>query len=173
MTMLRLLPFIYALLFILSRKIDVKVHKGDELTVKINFNIFAIILKEDKIKRNSIKNLSRMIKNAKHTYKALKYIISKSDVTYYRYAYPQYEDETFFALKSVYTYASEQFLISYLSINAKSFRLLERQNLPKSEADNSLFDINIHFSLLQLIISALLLLYYIVKNNIRRVLNNV
>lgn len=51
MILLRLLPIIFALLFLLSRRIDVDVSKHKEMTVKINFNILAVVFTEDKIKK--------------------------------------------------------------------------------------------------------------------------
>ena len=39
--------------------------------------------------------------------------------------------------------------------------------------NNSAIDISFHFSLIRLIISALILLYYIVKNKVKRVIRNV
>ena len=173
MILLRLLPLIYALLFILSRRIDVKVHKADELTVKVNFNIFALLLTEDKFKRIRIKSVSRFIKNAKHIYKPISYIITRSDVIFSRYMHLQNDNASLSVIKSAYAYASSHFLISYLSGNAKSFQLIEWENLVQDQNDSTIFDINIHFSLLHLIISALLLLYYIVKNNLKRMLKNV
>ena len=173
MMLLRLLPFIYALLFILTRRIDVKVHKAEELTVKVNFNIFALLFSEDKIKKISIKSMSRFLKNARHIYKPIRYIISKSDITFLRYEYLLDETALHPVLKDTYAFASNQFLLLYLSSNAKSFRITERKNRVQDINNNTIFDINIHFSLSHLIISALLLLYYIVKNNLKRVLKNV
>lgn len=171
MILLRSLPLIYALLFILTRRIEVKVHKAKGLTVKINFNIFALVLKEEKIKKKSFKNIFRLIKNARHTYKSIDYLISKSGVELHRYVYLPNENTQL--IKTAYEYASIQFWISYLSANAKDFHLSDLKCASKDEYNDALFDMEIRFSFLYLIISALLLLYYIVKKNLKRMLKHV
>ena len=173
MIVLRLLPLIYALLFILTRRIDVKVSKADELTVKISFNIFALLFTENKIKRARLKSITRIIKNARYNYKPISYLISKSNVVFSRYTHLQDDGTSLSVIKNAYTYASSQFLISYLSSTAKSFHLVEQEKFIQNKISNTVFDINIHFSLSHLIISAMLLLYYIVKNNLKKVMKNV
>lgn len=173
MMLLRLLPLIFALLFILSQKIDVKVHRTDRLTVKINFNILALVLQEDKIKKNGLKSISRIIKNVKHFHKSIDYILSKSEVRLLKHEISNNETEVFSIIKSAYSYASRQFLISYLERNAKKFRIIEQKNYNIDISSNTVFDLDIHFSLWHLIISALILLYYTVKRRFKRLLKNV
>ena len=61
----------------------------------------------------------------------------------------------------------------YLFLKSNVRLVKSRRNDDKAEVNNSHIDILFHFSLLQLIISALILLYYIVKSKVKRVIKNV
>ena len=61
----------------------------------------------------------------------------------------------------------------YLFLKSNVRLVKSRRNDDKADVNNSHIDILFHFSLLQLIISALILLYYIVKSKVKRVIKNV
>ena len=61
----------------------------------------------------------------------------------------------------------------YLFLKSNVRLVKSRRNGDKADVNNSHIDILFHFSLLQLIISALILLYYIVKSKVKRVIKNV
>ena len=158
MIVLRLLPIFVIVLFILFQRNSIRIIKCERLTVKINLNIFAITLTEEKIKRfrpakalKSVKSIYRIIKSAR-------YLISKSDF-------------------SVLTTESvtNQFLLSYLSANARSvqYSFIESNNRENDIGCKNALDITARFSLVYLIISALIFLYYTVRNKLKRVIKNV
>ena len=173
MMVLRLLPIVFALLFILSRRIDVKVYKSNRLTVKINFNILALIIREGNNQKIRFKSLVRFIKNAKPSYRFLNYLISKSEVVLFEHENSRDENEDSSIFKTAYTYLSNQFIISYFERTAQKFRISKYEKRDISIGNSTVFDLNIHFSLWHLIISALILLYYLAKERVGRLLKNV
>ena len=171
MALLRFLPIFCLLLFALTRKINIRVTKSDELTVKINFNIVALVLTEAKIKKRWINKLPNLIKNVKGALKPLKYLVSKSEVLIISCINSNPESRRFPVIYSACFYASTQFIISYLQKNARSLRFASNTN-PKSDYEKASLDISFCFPLYHLIISALLFLYYTLKYKIKRVLKN-
>lgn len=130
MDLLRLLLIITTLLFILFQRIDVRVTKGEKLTVKISFIFFALVLIEEKAKKRRLWHFSKIRKRLKALFKSSKYLLSRSDIIFHRHTYGD-----------------------------------DAQNYPKP-----IIDVSFHFSLFNLIISALILLYYIIKNKVKRVI---
>ena len=173
MIFLRLLPILCALLFILTRRIDVKVTKQEDVTVKISFNILAIVLSEDKIKKRSIRKISKLMKYRSGILRATDYILSKSSVALYKSNATDKSARSLPVLYNASMGATVYFLISYLEKSSKSFKFQESQGYNNSGHPSLEFNLFLHFSLWHLIISALLFLYYIVKNRVKRVLNNV
>jgi len=173
MIVLRLLPIFFTLLFILSRKTNIRVTKSEELTVKINFNIFAIVLSEEKIKKRGLKKLPKLLKNAKGILKSLDYLVSKSEVRIIKCKIPDSSDKKFPVVRNAYFLASMQLLISYLERNCKKILYIDQENYYKILDNAAALDLSLHFPFYYLIISALLFLYYIVKNNVKRVLKSV
>lgn len=174
MVILRLLPVSFVLLFILLQRVDVKVKTRDRLTVRIDLNIIAIILSEDKIKKKHLGRIPKLLKNLPIVYKVIKYLVAKSDVTVIEYNDPLFdvEDDIF---KNARRYAIYQIVYSYLATNSKSFHFTENRvySDEKDKEKTSDFDLIFRFSLFHLINSALLFLYYIVKNKAKRVIKNV
>ena len=172
MILLRLLPIIFALLFLLSRRIDVDISKHKEMTVKINFNILAVVLTDDKIKKGRLKSFSKLIKSTKSILRSADYLISRSDVKLYSFTDIQHGISTpiFY---NAYRVATLRFIAAYLERNARKFQFAEIQNTDSEVQNRSGFNLLLHFSLWHLIISALIFLYYIVKNRVKRVFQNV
>lgn len=157
MKLLRLLPIFTAILFVLSSKYSVRITKGEKLTVKINFNIFAIVIYEDKTHKNRLKNLFKSFRRIKGAIRSAKYLISKSDVV-------------IFGSGKI----TDHILRVYLEANAKRFRYKNTDSFYRSNLQNNgEMDIIASFSLTNLIISALIFLYYTVKAKLKRVIKNV
>ena len=171
MVILQLLPIICALLFAFTQKIDIRVTKADNLTVKINLNIFAILLTEDKIQKKGIRRLSRIRKNLKSFLLAMDYLISKSEVRIYRLDISNTDLSVLSMLQSISRFASIGIAISYLEKNASSVKFIDIS--PQYDENKTVLDFSIHFSLWSLIIFTSLFLYYRVKSKIKRVLKNV
>ena len=162
MWFLRLLPIGVTLLFILFQCVDVTVVKRDNLTIKINFNLLAIVLYDDKKKRIRLKNLRKYMFLTQAGIKSLKYIVSKSRITVY--SPTSYTD----AFNGVGVgFLSATMLIPYLAANAHSFRYFDRYH------GAAHLDISLRISYICAFISALLFLYYSVRIKIRRTLKNV
>ena len=175
MVILRLLPVSFVLLFILLQRVDVKVKTRDRLTVRIDLNITAIILSEDKIKKKHLGRIPKLLKNLPIVYKVLKYLVAKSDVTVIEYNDNPLIDGEDDIFKNARRYAIYQIVYSYLATNSKSFHFTENRvySDEKDKEKTSDFDLIFRFSLFHLINSALLFLYYIVKNKAKRVIKNV
>ncbi len=175
MMLLRLLPITFALLYILLQRVDVKVTKRDTLTVKINFNIIALVLHEEKINKQRLKQLSGLLKNASSALKTLKYLISKSDVAVKIYDIPYESSDPITIIKNAGIKASSRLFFSYLGICSRSLNIITAEENFDDNSDPNMpgFDASLHFPLYHLIISALFFLYYIVKNKVKRVIKNV
>ena len=175
MVILRLLPISFVLLFILLQGVDVKVKTIDRMTVRIDFNIIAIILTEDKIKKKHLGKMSRLLKNLPTIYKVLRYLVKKSDITVIEHN----QDPLFVGendiFKSAGRYAIYQIIYSYLLTNSRNFYFTENRvySNEASREKSSDFDLLFHFSLFHLINSAVILLYYIVKSKVKEVIKNV
>lgn len=160
-----------ALLFAFTRKIDIRVTKYDKLTVKINLNIFAILLTEERIRKRSIRKLSRIRKSFKSFLLAIEYLISKSEVRIYSLNTSNTDLSVLSILQSISRFASIGIAISYLEKNARSVKFIDTS--PQYYKNKTVLDFSIHFSLWSLIIFTSLFLYYRVKNKFKRVLKNV
>lgn len=171
MVILQLLPIICALLFAFTRKIDIRVTKADNLTVKINLNIFAILLTEDKIQKKGIRRLSRIRKNLKSFLLAMDYLISKSEIRIYEFNPSNDDFSVLSVLQSISLFASFSIALSYFKKNSGAVKF-PTQTAPTYQSNTAL-DFSIHFSLWILIIFTSLFLYYKVKSKIKRVLKNV
>ena len=167
MLILRWLIAVSGLVFILLQRIDVKITRHAKPTVKISFNILALVLTEDNIKKTNLKRIRGLIRNLIGALKAFGYLISKSDVVIVRYE--RNVDEAISSpINQARLIATSQFTTSYFDSKAKSLSFVN-ENKPKDTS----FDVSFHFSLFNLIISALIFLYYIVKNKVKRVLKHV
>lgn len=173
MGFLRLLPIFFLLLFILTRRVDVRVIKNEAFIVKISFNILALVLTEDKVRRKNVRKITNLLRSFKVFLKSIDYLISKSTVNVFRCDFADADKKRFPILYSASFYASVQILIYYLTKNSKKINYHDNQIFHTQESRRDFIDLSIHFSLWNMIISALLLLYYIVKNNVKRALKNV
>ena len=172
MIFLQLLPIFCALLFTFTRKINIRVAKHDELTVKINFNIIAIILTEEKLKKNGLKRIARGLKSFKNIIKPCEYLIKRSEFRVYRCTPVSDSNKLFSVLLSISILASLGVVLTLLKENARSIKFIDDHNNPES-THAAIFEFSIHFSLLNLFIFTAMYLYYTVKNKIKRVIENV
>ena len=172
MMFLQLLPIFCALLFAFTRKINIRVAKHDELTVKIIFNIIAIILTEEKLKKNGIKRIARGLKSFRSIIKPCEYLIKRSEFRVYRCTPASDNNNLFSVLLSISIWASTGVVFSLLKENARSIKFIENRNNSES-THAAIFEFSIHFSLLNLFIFTAMYLYYTMKNKIKRVIKNV
>ncbi len=171
MPILRFVLLTFAFLFILLLRIDLRITKRNNFTIKINFIFFAIILEEDKIKRIRMRDLQKLTKNLSGLIKSTSFLISKSNITVsnkYNTPFVSENPITIFTRRT-----STALILTYLANKAKSFAYDTHNSIESSYFDPTILDLTFHFSLLNLIISALILLYYIIKNKVKRVLKNV
>ena len=157
------------LLFTFTRVINVRVTKSDTLTVRINLNIFAIILTEEKIKKSGFKKARRLIRSFKKILKPTEYLLSRTEIRVYKLPDSISDSSVFNTLYSLSRLTSISLIISYLEIHARLIRFMNGQ---KNDME-IVFDFSLHFSPLSLIISALLFLYYTVKSKVKQVIKNV
>lgn len=171
MLITRLLLLLCALLFILLQGVDVKVIGGERLSLKISFNILALVLTEEEIKKLRPKGFGKILKNLGGILKSAKYLISHSIVTV-----TKIDNESPFigddAPWLILTFG--RLILDYLEANSRAFRtVFTDTSMTNNELGGYAFDISFHFSLLRMIISASILLYYIVKTKAKRVIKNV
>ena len=129
MIFLRWLLVLVALLIILFQRVDVRVTRGERLTVKISFIFFAVLLTEDKRQKRNFRSISRLLKSIKGVFRSLKFLLAKSDITLYQ----------------------------------------SKEYIGNRTEKTPIIDLTLHFSLFRLIISAFILLYYIIKNILQEV----
>ena len=171
--LLRLLPIICALLFILTRTANIRVIKSKETTVKINFNIIAIILHEEKFKSIRLRSVKGLIKKMRCIYRSIEYLLSKSTVVFCECNNNAADRSGIFPLHNIYTLATRQLALSYLKRSARRFAQAEHPDSCDFNGNLTEYELKIYFSLWHLIISALILLYYIMKSKVKRVFKNV
>ena len=175
MILFRLLPIVFALLFILVQRVNVKVVMRERLTVKINFNIIALVLYETDAKRSALKDYFSLLKNIRGMLSAFKRLLTKSVVSVKLFRKKTSLDDYPSIIGYVSSTAIERVILSYLCVNSKRFLFFEE--LYESEIDpekgKTFFDAIFYFSLANLINSVLILLYYIIKNKAKRVIKNV
>lgn len=172
---LRFLPILFALLFILLQRVNIKVIMREELTVKINFNIIAIVFSQTDTAKPSPEDLINLCKNLRGIFTASKYLLSKSVVNIKFFKETTQTDTHSSIFSYVRTMAVKRVILAYLEANSKHFVFSEKalDDERKMEEGKTYFDLVIYFSLIHLINSALILLYYIIKNKAKRVINNV
>lgn len=172
MIVLTLIPIVVAILFILFQTVKIKVKIRDKLTIKINFNILALVLYEDKKRKTRLKDLFSTINIISKYSKIIKYLISKSKISIIIYQPSDYNSSSIFS--HIGSLASEQLLLSYLEANSKELNLIKSAIIPKNQAEGkSSYDALFNISFIYLINSALFLLYYIIKSKAKEVINSV
>ena len=169
MNPLQLFVIFCILLFTFTRVVNVRVTKNDALTVRINLNIFAIIITEEKIKKKGFKKVRRLIRSFKTLAKPTEYLLSRTEIRVYKLPDSISDSSIFKTLYSLSRLTSLSLIISYLEAHARRVRFMNGQ---KNDME-VVFDFSLHFSPLSLIISALLFLYYTVKSKIKQVIKNV
>lgn len=172
MSFLQFLPIFCILLFTFTRTIDIRVTKSEELTVKINLNIFAILLTEERIRKRGIQKATRLLRALKNLIRPFEYLLSKTEIRLYRLASPLTDSARSNALYTLPVLASLSLLVSYLERNARKVRFTNSRKEDASREETFL-DFSLHFSLWNLIIFTLLFLYYTVKSKVKRVIQNV
>lgn len=172
MSFLQFLPIFCILLFTFTRTIDIRVTKSDELTVKINLNIFAILLTEERIKKRGFQKATRLLRTFKNLIRPLEYLLSKTEIRIFRLASPLTDEARSNALYTLPLMASLSIAVAYLERNARKVRFIDREK-ENEHADTTFLDVSLHFSLWNLIIFTLLFLYYTVKSKVKRVIKNV
>ena len=173
MLFLRLFPILVAFLFILSRTVNIKVTKSWEMTVKVNFNIFAIVLKEEKLRKIKRLKIKSIIQCATALYKSLEYLIEKSAITLYTSELSTNTVSDTSVFHSLYTLMARRFVILLLSKSSRKFTVTNTKSFDNKSDKFTQYELVIYFSLWRLIISALFFLYYIVKTKAKKVFRNV
>ena len=135
------------LTFMLTRTVDARITKNGELLVKINFNIFALVLNEDKTKKKRIPHIRRFAHSIKGILKAADYLISQSKIVFFKYEISDLPQRNSPFLYSAYSRATVQFFISYLE--KKSRRVVFHNDVIYDSKESSVpfIDLSIHFSL--------------------------
>lgn len=172
MSLLQFLPIFFILLFTFTRIIDIRVTKSEELTVKINLNIFAILLTEERIKRRGFRKVGRLVKSLKNLLKPLEYLISRTEIRIYKLSSPLSNGSTVATPYSLPFFVSLSVILSYIERYAKVIRFIKQKD-SKANDEDTFWDFSFHFSLWNLIIFVLLFLYYTVKSKVKKVIKNV
>ena len=173
MIVLRLMTITVTLLFILFQKIDVKIKTRDELSIKINLNIIAIVLYESKKKYNHVRDIFRTLNKLPIFLKSIKYLLTKSNVTLVLYKKPvlSYSPSLIAHIGST---LAEQLVISYLIANSKSLRTVTVSSTHvKSLKNTDYLEAFISFTFIHFIISSMFLLFGIAKNKVKEVIKYV
>ena len=157
MIVLRLLPLFVIILFILFQKCSIRITKKEALTVKLNFSLLAVLFTEEKIKKIRLGRFVKSFRQISGIIKSAKYLISKSD---------------FLILDN--EKLIDNLIFIYLKANARSLTLKDADvDYSDNSQELTKIDVTAYFYLVHLIISALIFLYYMVKNKVKRVIKNV
>ena len=162
MFILRLIPVVTTLLFILLQEIDLRIIKREQLTVKINFNIFALVLISEKKSRKG--KFKKLIKALPSIIKSANYLVSVSRITIRRFNEAKMKGSVNLAGNIL----SRTLILSYLHSKAKS--VIHLQKPENNDIVPTEIDISLHFSIFDMINSALIFVYYNIKNKVRKVI---
>ena len=166
MLILRLLPVVFTLLFILLQENDIKITKTDRFTVKLNFNVFAIVFYEDRKKK--AKSFWKTIKIIPYAHKVAIYLVSRSTVYIRDLTLSTSVKQN--SIVGLFSSIPIKILTSYFTNKAKktvyypSHDLLDKESIDESPQ----YTLTVRFPFYVLINSALIFTYYIVKNKLKR-----
>ncbi len=167
MRIVQLCCIFVAVLLILFQRIDVK-HSNDEPSfLHISFSVLSFSVYIGKKQNKKIKNGIRFLRKLPIYLKAFNFLLSHSDVTVIT---SENKNITFEGLiRALPIVISAPPTFAYLNNTAKSVKYLK---LDKKDEDEDLYSntfiLSASFRSIHLIISALLLLYYNIKNRLRR-----
>ena len=161
----------YVILLIILQVADLRIIYNDDFKVRISLTIISITFLNKSSEKLSIKKTFRAVKNIPLLLRAARYAIKRSDVKVIELSYasrPSISDTLFASIPILISASS---ILAYISANAASFSIPEDQG--NIESDTQAVDILFKTRVLNLIISVLIFLYYILKRKIRRAIKNV
>ena len=174
MFILRIMPILCALLFILLQKVSIKIKTQDEVTVRIDLSIIALIFSGSKKSKFRPKSIKSLFNYFPAIYRAAKYAIKKSEVYIFTRQNKANDD---LKIEYVHSYSANplQLIYPFLLFNSKRVCLIDNSTYSKANSSkpDQDFNLSLELPLISLINSALVFLYYIMKNKVKRVVKNV
>jgi len=175
---MRIIPILFiliAILFILFQKADMRIRKTDNLSITLSLTLFSITFSGDAEKKRRIKKIVRLFKNASVILRVATYLLKRSNVRVIRLANQSRSPSRFSLGQSIPFYISLPVIFAYLNNSAKSIFyddnwLFVDDFVNQNEAS---VDIIVSFRFISLIISALLFLYYKMKDRMMRGIKDV
>ena len=161
----------YVFLLIILQVADLRITYKEDFRVRISFTIFAFTFLNKRGKKISLNQTIKAVKNTPLLLKAAKRALKRSDVKVIELScasHPSISDTLFASIPILISASS---ILAYISANAASFSIPEDQG--NIESDTQAVDILFKTRVLNLIISVLIFLYYILKRKIRRAIKNV
>ena len=170
MRIVPILLILSAFLFILFQKATIRIRKTENITATFSLTFFSVSLTDLPEKKGRIKKLMRFLKNVPIIFKSLAHFLKRTDVKVLRF---KNQDQSPFPIsfgQKLPFYLSAPFIFGYLNNTAKSVSYDENWLITTniSNENDAAIDVLFTFRLFYLIISALLFLYYKVKNRIIR-----
>ena len=170
MTIAHFLLFLVLLLIILQEA-DIRITYKDRLKVRISLTIFAITFFSRDNYRLSPRKAIKAIKGIPLLLKSAKFALKRSDAKVLEFAGTSNVTTSDKVFASIPLLISISSLIAYIRANAKSFNNDNKQVDTKNYTTS--IDILFKTRAINLIISAIIFLYYMVKRKIRRTIRNV
>lgn len=175
---MRIIPILFillAVLFVLLQKADIRIRKTDNLSITLSLTLFSITFSGDTERKRRIKKIFRLFKNAPIILRVATHLLKRSNVRVIRLANQNRSPFPFSFGQSIPFYISFPVLFAYLNNNAKSIFYDDNWLFTGdfSNQNEASVDIIVSFRFISLIISALLFLYYKMKDRIMRGIKDV
>ena len=172
MRIVQLVSLVLALILMLLQKIDIRIIQARETAVKIDFSLLSIKLIYSKSQKKKLKKITRLAKRLPILIKLTGYIVSKSEVTVFDTPLTAALYAPTSILKSISLLVSRPVVYTYLNNTARSVSYINSPVLNDQDSAPNL-NISLRFRLIFVIISPLVLLYYILKSKIGGIIKSV
>lgn len=165
-----LIPLVLALMIILLQKVDFRIAYTNGLSVEISFTIFSLSFYDSEESRLPLLKSLKTARNIPILFRSLRFLLRHSAVNVLNISHNETDTVAGTVFRTIPFLISTSAIIAYISTNAANFSMKQHNNFDKNELS---FDILFKTRAANLIISAMLFLYYILKRKIRRVIRNV
>ncbi len=160
------------LLVLICQRIDIRVSKSSMTKIKINFIFFALTVDDSESQKLSLKKRIKLIRNIPFIYSAVKYLISKSEITVHSQNYTSSVNVTRSMLPNIMYRISVPTAIAIVSKFARKVKF-DDEDVQVDPSDGLIFDLSVHFRLYRVFISLIIFLYYMIRAKFRRIIKNV
>lgn len=164
-------PLLLALLLMILQQSELRIIYGNGIKLRVSLTIFAINFSENSDTSLSFSKTLRAATYLPLILKSSKYLFKRADVRVYKISRALKSNVADALFVSLPLFISTASLLAYLRSNALSVRVLQNDDIAPTE--NLEIDIAFKTRVIDLIISSLIFLYYVLKRKIRRAVKSV